>query len=49
MRALLAAQGLPTDYIDVPYTPFVLVFGGRKLLFDAGLGEYGGLATSTRW
>lgn len=42
VRALLAAQGLPTDYIDVGYTPFVLVFGGRKLLFDAGLGEYGG-------
>ncbi|MBA3595775.1 MAG: MBL fold metallo-hydrolase [Methylibium sp.] len=42
VRALLAVQGLPTDYIDVPYTPFVLVFGGRKLLFDAGLGEYGG-------
>lgn len=42
VRALLAMQGLPTDYIDVPYTPFVLVLGGRKLLLDAGPGEYGG-------
>jgi glyoxylase-like metal-dependent hydrolase (beta-lactamase superfamily II) len=42
VRALLAEQGLPTDYIDVPYTPFVVVAGGRRLLFDTGQGEFGG-------
>ena len=29
VRALLASQGLPTDYIDVPYTPFLVVAGAR--------------------
>ena len=39
VRALLASQGLPTDYIDVPYTPFLVVAGARKILIDTGLGE----------
>ncbi|GAA4422878.1 MBL fold metallo-hydrolase [Acidovorax lacteus] len=42
VRALLASQGLPTDYIDVPFTPFLVVAGGRKMLMDTGLGEFGG-------
>jgi methionine aminotransferase len=45
VRALLASQGLPTDYIDVPYTPFLVVAGGRKILIDTGLGEFGGPTT----
>ena len=45
VRALLASQGLPTDYIDVPYTPFLVVAGGRKILIDTGLGEFGGPIT----
>lgn len=42
VRALLASQGLPTEYIDVPFTPFLIVAGGRKILMDTGLGDFGG-------
>ena len=42
VKALLTSQGLPTDYIDVPFTPFVVIAGGRKVLIDTGLGEFGG-------
>ena len=42
VRALLASQGLPSDYIDVPFTPFLVVAGGRKMLMDTGLGDFGG-------
>ena len=46
VRAMLAAQGLPTDYVDVPYTPFVVVSGGKRILIDTGLGEFGSPATT---
>lgn len=42
VRALLASQGLPTDYIDIPFTPFLVIQGQRKVLMDTGLGEFGG-------
>lgn len=42
VRALLSSQGLPNDYIDIPFTPFLVVAGGRKILIDTGLGEFGG-------
>ena len=42
VKALLTSQGLPTDYIDLPFTPFVVIAGGRKVLIDTGLGEFGG-------
>ena len=42
VRALLASQGLSTDYIDVPFTPFLVIAGGRKILMDTGLGDFGG-------
>ena len=42
VKALLTSQGLPTGYIDVPFTPFVVIAGGRKVLIDTGLGEFGG-------
>lgn len=45
VRALLASQNLPTDYIDVPFTPFLVVAGGRSILMDTGLGEFGGPTT----
>ncbi|MFN6993869.1 MAG: MBL fold metallo-hydrolase [Aquincola tertiaricarbonis] len=45
VKALLASQGLRTDYIDVPYTPFLIVAGGRRILVDTGLGEFGGPTT----
>ena len=43
VKALLTSQGLPTDYIDVPFTPYVVIAGGRKVLIDTGLGDFGGL------
>ena len=45
VRALLASQGLPTEYIDIPFTPFLVVAGNRRILMDAGLGEFGGATT----
>lgn len=45
VRALLASQGLPTTYIDIPFTPFLVVAGGRRILMDSGLGEFGGPTT----
>lgn len=45
VRALLASQNLPTDYIDVPFTPFLVIAGGRRILMDTGLGEFGGPTT----
>jgi glyoxylase-like metal-dependent hydrolase (beta-lactamase superfamily II) len=45
VRALLASQNLPTDFIDVPFTPFVVVMGGRRILMDTGLGDHGGPTT----
>lgn len=41
VKALLASQGLPTDYIDVPYTPFVVAAGGQRMLFDTGFADNG--------
>lgn len=45
VKALLAAQGLSTDFIDVPFTAFLLVAGGRRVLFDAGFADNGGPTT----
>lgn len=45
VRALLASQGLPTEHIDIPFTPFVVVAGARRILMDTGLGEFGGPTT----
>ncbi|HEY8357450.1 MAG TPA: MBL fold metallo-hydrolase, partial [Ramlibacter sp.] len=41
VQALLAAQGLPTAYVDVPYTPFLVVSGSRRVLFDTGFADNG--------
>jgi glyoxylase-like metal-dependent hydrolase (beta-lactamase superfamily II) len=45
VRALLASQGLATESIDVPFTPFLVVAGNRRILMDTGLGEFGGPTT----
>lgn len=45
VRTLLASQGLPTEYIDIPFTPFMVVAGNRRILMDTGLGEFGGATT----
>lgn len=41
VKALLATQGLPTDHVDVPYTPFLVVSGQRRILFDTGFADNG--------
>ncbi|MEN9762156.1 MAG: putative quorum-quenching lactonase YtnP [Pseudomonadota bacterium] len=41
VRGLLASQGLSTDYVDVPYTPCVVVKDGQRYLFDAGFADNG--------
>ena len=37
VKALLASQNLPTDYIDVPYTPFLLINGNQRYLLTPAL------------
>lgn len=41
VRAALAAQGLPTDYVDIPFTPFLVVSGNRRILLDTGFADNG--------
>lgn len=45
VKAVLAAQQLPTDYIDVPYNSFLLVVGGKRWLIDAGFADNGPAGT----
>ena len=41
VQALLKAQNLPTEYVDVPFTAFVIVAGGRRVLLDTGFADNG--------
>ncbi len=41
VQALLAAQNLPTNYIDIPYTAYLVVQGNKRFLFDAGFADNG--------
>jgi glyoxylase-like metal-dependent hydrolase (beta-lactamase superfamily II) len=41
VQDLLKSQGLPTEYIDVPFTAFLLVVGNRKILIDTGFADNG--------
>jgi glyoxylase-like metal-dependent hydrolase (beta-lactamase superfamily II) len=41
VQAALASAGLPTDRVEVPFNPLVVDVGGRRVLFDAGNGEFG--------
>ncbi len=45
VRSLLASQGLPTDHIDIPFNPFLVLIGGRRILMDAGFADNGGATT----
>lgn len=45
VRALLASQNLPTDYIDIPFNAFLVINGGRKILMDTGFADNGGPTT----
>ncbi len=41
VQAALASAGLPVDRVEVPFNPLVADVGGRRVLFDAGNGEFG--------
>jgi glyoxylase-like metal-dependent hydrolase (beta-lactamase superfamily II) len=40
-KSLLASQNLPTDYVDIPFTPFLVVSGNSKVLIDTGFADNG--------
>jgi len=41
VQALLKAQNLPTEYIDIPFTAFLVVAGNRRILMDSGFADNG--------
>jgi glyoxylase-like metal-dependent hydrolase (beta-lactamase superfamily II) len=45
VRSLLASQGLPTDYIDIPFNAFLVINGNRRVLMDSGFADNGGPTT----
>lgn len=45
VKAMLAAQGLPTEYVDIPYTAFLAITPAGRFLFDAGFADLGGPTT----
>ena len=45
VQALLKSQNLPTEYIDIPFTAFLIVAGGRRTLIDTGFSDNGAPTT----
>lgn len=45
VQAALAAAGLPTTHLDVPYTCFVLEVQGQRYLLDTGFADNGAAGT----
>jgi len=45
VQATLAAAGLPTTHIDVPYTCFVVELEGKRYLLDTGFADNGAPGT----
>jgi glyoxylase-like metal-dependent hydrolase (beta-lactamase superfamily II) len=45
VQALLQSQNLPTQYIDIPFTAFMIVAGNRRILMDTGFADNGGATT----
>lgn len=41
VQRALADAGLPTDKLEIPFTPLVVESGSQRVLFDAGNGEFG--------
>lgn len=41
VKALATSLGLSTDYVELPFTGFLVVSGSRRILLDTGLGEVG--------
>jgi glyoxylase-like metal-dependent hydrolase (beta-lactamase superfamily II) len=45
VKDVLKAQNLPTDYIDIPFTAFLVVAGNQRILMDTGFADNGGATT----
>jgi glyoxylase-like metal-dependent hydrolase (beta-lactamase superfamily II) len=45
VQELLKSQNLPTEYIDVPFTAFLIVSGKRRILMDSGFSDNGAPTT----
>ena len=41
VKALLASQNLSTEYVDIPFTPFLVINGKQRILFDSGFADNG--------
>ena len=41
VKAMLASQNLSTDYVDIPFTPYLIVSGNTKFLIDTGFADNG--------
>lgn len=41
VQAALATAGLPTDRLEIPFTPLIADVNGQRVLFDAGFGGFG--------
>ncbi|MGL4232501.1 MAG: MBL fold metallo-hydrolase [Casimicrobium sp.] len=41
VQEVLKSQNLPTEYIDIPFTAFLIVAGNRRVLMDTGFGDNG--------
>lgn len=41
VKSLLASQNLPTDYVDIPFTPFLVVTPAGRFLLDTGFADNG--------
>ena len=41
VKAMLSSQNLPTDYVDIPFTAFLVVSGENRFLIDTGFADNG--------
>ncbi|MFN7001683.1 MAG: MBL fold metallo-hydrolase, partial [Elioraea tepidiphila] len=41
VKAMLASQNLPTEYVDIPFTAFLAVTPAGRFLFDTGFADNG--------
>jgi glyoxylase-like metal-dependent hydrolase (beta-lactamase superfamily II) len=45
VQAALTEAGLPTTHVDISFTAFVAIMGERRILMDAGNGQFGAPTT----
>lgn len=45
VQELLRTQNMPVEYIDIPFTAFLVVAGGRRILMDTGFADNGPATT----